>query len=231
MHTGAAVDSVKLSDKESKGTSQTAFYRVKVYLDQIDALPSSTLPPKSEKVSEQCRLYNCHKPLIPPKTDLKSKKGTFPDIKDMEVDGEAVHVALDTLTATPVKRPRGRPKLVKKSYDELKVLKEDEDNMLHIPHTEYWMFHIPINTDNDFTKEVSQLPQSFMQLLEECASLIEMQPPALYREVMYLEVLHKDLCSSLPVADPKSKPLNSPTVSSPVLASNVHRCLLFKERW
>ena len=199
--------------------NQAVFFRVKLYLDQTDALQSSTSSQLSENVPEQFRTYNHHKALILPKTDTKSKKKPFPVIKDMKIDSEEVHVDLGA--ATRVKRPMGRPKLIRKSYD--KVSTEDEDSMLHIPHTEYWMFHIPINTDNDFTREAWQLPQSFMQLLEECGSLIEMQPAALYREVMYLEVLHKDLSSCFS-ANPKN-------VSQELFAGYENRCQHFKQRW
>lgn len=168
-----------------------SFHRVKVFLDVGEAVPSTTLPlPSPCQETPQDRKWTVHKPLIFPKVDKGKRKTQFPMINDMK-DHASPEPKQVPVT---VKKVMGRPKLVRKSYDVLS--KEDEDNMLHTPHTEYWTLHFPRPVTN-FVKEAWRLPSSFLTILEDCASLLQMPPSVLYKEVIYVETLHKDLAESI----------------------------------
>ncbi|XP_052122567.1 TATA box-binding protein-associated factor RNA polymerase I subunit B [Frankliniella occidentalis] len=181
LHSGSAVSTIKLPEKQQQQAltrnAYNNFFRVKLHLDQVDRLPVIVKPKQMN--TTPLRLFSLHKPLIFPKVVNKAIKDPFPCVTEMDVNP-------NVSVTTPGKR--GRPKIQRKSYENLP--KEDEDNMLHVPHTEYWMLQLTGRASADY---VHTLPGSFQRLLEECCSLIEMEPAHLCKEVTYLEKLHRDL--------------------------------------
>ncbi|KAK3931436.1 TATA box-binding protein-associated factor RNA polymerase I subunit B [Frankliniella fusca] len=187
LHSGSAVSKIKFEEKlESQNLNAAGmFFRVKVDFEPELKLPKIAKPNSAPPQ----RLYSLHKPLIFPKVVNKAKKDPLPNVTEMEAGQEKK----SSLTNTPNKI--GRPKLERKSYDSLP--KEEEDNMLHLPHTEYWMSEITGYASTSYAEKLNTLPKSFRHLLEECCSLIEMEPSQLCKELTYLERLHLDLSENM----------------------------------
>lgn len=197
LHNGSGVSSIKypqLEKRHWKFDDSKLFYRAKVFLDKVEGLPAPPLC-QTSKVTVQRRSYSCHKPIIFPKLEEKGSKDPLPTIIEMK---NPTPKQATKSKHTP-KKTAGQSKFVKPTYEDLP--KKDENNMLHMPHTEYWMLHISDDIHDkhilgNYSEQKKQLPASFLFLLEECATLLEMEPAILYREVMNLEVIHKDLSNA-----------------------------------
>lgn len=194
LHNGAAVSSIwATSQEDSNQPSETMCYRVKIFMDQVDKLPAQNLPLQGKaKPTLQLRPFNLHKPIILPKTAGSGQNTPLPNISDMKI-GADEEVEVKRLVGTP-RPPWADSKNTKKTRKSQEPLPQEEEvNMLYTPHTEYWMLHFKtqhLNSDAP-SEHVSKLPLSFANLLEECAYLLEMTPFTLYKEVIYVEKLHR----------------------------------------
>lgn len=200
LHNGSAATTIKCRELKKNPNfltfSNKQTYRVKAILEKVEGLPSPNLSKTSRVTSTitvQNRSFSCHKPVIYPRTDDTIKESPLPTVMEMQ----------NSVSQKPDKSFKKGLNVTKKCKIENsscdKVGEEDEDNMLHTPHSEYWMLHfLDLSKDewsnsHSYDSHRNLLPASFLFLLEECAALLEMKPFVLYREVTNLEVLHKDL--------------------------------------
>ncbi|XP_034251070.1 TATA box-binding protein-associated factor RNA polymerase I subunit B [Thrips palmi] len=189
LHSGSGVNDLKYPAPEKRHWkyNNLLLYRVKLILDENESQLNPTIPQTSHFTGQK-RNYKCHKPIVYPKVGDGTEKVPLPMITEMT----------DCAPEKVIKSKMKEKKTVLKSSNE-EFSNEDEENMLHTPHTEYWMLHFADVRETSFpgryTDYKRQLPASFAFLLEECASLLEMEPSLLYREVSNLEAMHMDLAS------------------------------------